>query len=145
MNLGSEWCTRDNDNCRCTLPHRHYDIQSITMKRSRLRVYVAGPMLGSGNPYVNIHRGLEISMTILDRGMAPYIPHLTAILEMTQGERSRDTWLELDKAFLLACDAMLRLPGESPGADQEVVWAVAANIPVFMSLDTLFAWQETRR
>ena len=115
------------------------------MKKCRLKVYVGGPMLGSGNPYGNIHRGLEVSLMILDRGMAPYIPHLTAILEMTQGERHRDTWLELDKAFLLACDAMLRLDGPSPGADQEVAWAVAAGIPVFLSLDTLFAWQETQR
>jgi len=102
-------------------------------------------MTGSGNPYSNIARGLDIGVLLLDRGYAPYIPHLTAILEMAKGMRDRDTWLELDRAFLLTCDALLRLDGVSPGADQELVWAVQANIPCYMSLDTLFACERETR
>lgn len=111
----------------------------------RARVYVAGPMLGSGNPYVNIYKACEVGMRLLDAGLAPHIPHLNAQLEMSFGERPVSVWLDLDKAFLLACDALLRLEGKSPGADKEVAWAHEAHIPVFYSLDTLFAWQATWR
>lgn len=96
-------------------------------------------MLGSGNPYGNIHRGLDVGATLMERGYAPYLPQLTAVFEMAKGMRTRDEWLALDKAFLLACDCLLRLDGVSPGADQEVTWAREAGIPCFYSLDTLMA------
>lgn len=103
----------------------------------RTRVYVAGPMTGSGNPYVNIHVGISAATTLLDRGFAPYLPHLTAFWEAAIGKR--DSWLDLDFAFLAVCDVLLRLPGESPGADREVALARSLGIPVYDSLDTLVA------
>lgn len=115
------------------------------MSTRRSRIYVAGPMTGSGNPYANIWRGLDVAMTLIDRGYAPYVPHLTCILEMTQGQRDRDTWLALDKAFLLTCDALLRLPGHSPGADEEVQWATDAGIPCHYSLEMLFCCEAATR
>lgn len=111
----------------------------------RTRVYVSGPMLGSGNPYANIERGLNAGMILFDRGYAPYIPHLNAIMEMTKGLRSRDEWLELDKSFVLACDCLLRLDGVSPGADQEVQWAREAGITIHYSLDMVFACEAASR
>lgn len=105
----------------------------------RTRVYVAGPMTGSGNPYSNIYDGLNVGIRLLDAGFAPYVPHLTCILEMTQGQRERDVWLSLDRAFLLTCEGLLRLPGTSPGADDEVRWAKDAGIPVFYSVGDLLA------
>jgi Domain of unknown function (DUF4406) len=105
----------------------------------RTRVFVSGPMTGSGNPYANIYRGLDAAMALLDRGYAPYIPRLTAFLEAAQGPRPTDVWLDLDRAFLLTCDALVRLSGASPGADQEVIWARKAGIEVFYSLDSLCA------
>ena len=38
---------------------------------------------------------------------------------------------------MLMCDAVLRLPGESKGADNEVRVAKANKIPVFYSIDAL--------
>lgn len=135
----------------CPRCHWPYDTPNadIIHKRCtanrRTRVYVAGPMTGSGNPYANIYRGLDVAVTLLDRGYAPYVPHLTCILEMTQGQRSRETWLGLDKAFLLTCDALVRLDGVSPGADDEVRWATEAGIPVYYSLDQLVVSERATR
>jgi hypothetical protein len=130
-------------------PHPLLPVADIPESRRsatrRTRVYVAGPMTGSGNPYANVWRGLDVAITLLDRGFAPYAPHLTSILEMTQGQRDRDVWLELDKAYLLVCDCLLRLDGVSPGADQEVAWARDAQIPVYYSLDSLLAEQKGAR
>ena len=35
-----------------------------------------------------------------------------------------ETWMEYDLAWLGACEALLRLPGHSPGADREVRYAL---------------------
>lgn len=115
------------------------------MSQRRTRVYIAGPMTGSGNPYANINDGLEIASYLLDRGFAPYCPHLTCILEMAKGMKPREVWLDFDKAYLLTCDALLRRPGVSPGADVEVQWAREAGIPVYYSLDSLFACEKETR
>lgn len=105
----------------------------------RTRVYIAGPMTGSGNPYVNIHDGLQTAAVLIDRGYAPYIPHLTCFLEACIGGRDHRVWLDFDRAWLSTCDALLRRPGRSPGADQEERWAREMGIPIFYSLDSLFA------
>lgn len=117
----------------------------VVVTPRRTRVYVASPMLGSGNPYGNIHRGLQVGTILMDRGYAPYLPQLTAMWEMSMGMRTRDEWLALDKAFLLACDCLLRLDGVSPGADQEVTWAREAGIPVHYSLDMLLCCEKETR
>ena len=51
-----------------------------------------------------------------------------------------EAWTALDFAWLEVCDALLRLPGHSPGADAEEAWCQAHGLPVFDSLDPLVAW-----
>ena len=46
-------------------------------------------------------------------------------------------WLSCDKAQVAKCDAVLRLPGESAGADEETALARQLRIPVFTSIDAL--------
>ena len=40
-------------------------------------------------------------------------------------------------AFLRRCDAVLRLPGKSPGADKEVKEAQALDMPVYFGIEDL--------
>jgi hypothetical protein len=47
--------------------------------------------------------------------------------------------MELDNEWVLRCDALLRLPGESQGADAEVELAKKHGIPVFYSIEELTA------
>ena len=51
--------------------------------------------------------------------------------------RPYEFWLELDNEFLPFCSGLLRLPGESSGADKEVQLARTLRIPVFTSIDAL--------
>jgi hypothetical protein len=37
-------------------------------------------------------------------------------------------------AWLAKCDCLLRLPGESKGADNEVFWAKKLGMPVYYSI-----------
>jgi hypothetical protein len=51
--------------------------------------------------------------------------------------RPYEFWLELDNQFLPCCAAVLRLPGESSGADKEVELARKLGIPAFTSIDAV--------
>lgn len=50
---------------------------------------------------------------------------------------SYDEWLEYDFALIERCDFVFRNPGESKGADAEVLFAVSKGIPVFSDYDKL--------
>jgi hypothetical protein len=52
--------------------------------------------------------------------------------------------MELDLIWLPACDAVLRLPGESNGADIEVKEAQRLGLPVFNSLFDLTTYFNTK-
>jgi len=45
-----------------------------------------------------------------------------------------------DFAWLRRCDAILRLPGHSPGADREMAAAAEQGIPAFGSVDAVIEW-----
>lgn len=106
------------------------------------RVYVAGPL--SKDVIGGTAKAMEVGTRLLDDGFAPYVPHLSTFWCIAQ-PRPYETWMELDFAWIEACDALLRLEGESAGADREVLHAVKLGIPVFYSLDTLYAWKWTWR
>lgn len=52
---------------------------------------------------------------------------------------SHQDWLDMDFAWVEVCHAVLRLPGESKGADMETEFATSRGIPVFHSIDDLMA------
>jgi hypothetical protein len=46
-------------------------------------------------------------------------------------------WLDYDKHWLESCDCVLRLPGDSKGADQEMQWAIEMDKPVYLDIESL--------
>lgn len=109
----------------------------------RTRVYIAGPITGSGNLLCNLGHAIRAFGMLLNRGYAPYLPHLTCFAEITlaamEEKFSYEDWLALDEEYLTACDAVLRLEGESNGAEREVALARKLGITVYYSVDTLFS------
>ena len=99
------------------------------------RVYVAGPY-STGDVAVNVRNAYAAASRLADAGLAPFVPHHTHFWHLLF-PRTYQEWLSLDLAFLRCCDALLRLPGESFGADTEVREARSLSIPVFDDLDTL--------
>ena len=95
------------------------------------KVYVAGPYT-KGDQAVNVRTAIMAANRLMDEGHHPYTPHLTHFHHLLFPRRYED-WMELDFAFLRHCDALLRLPGESSGADREVALADKLGIPVFTS------------
>lgn len=51
-----------------------------------------------------------------------------------------DDWIGIDLAWVAQSDALLRLPGESTGADMEVECAHKHSIPVFTNIDELIGY-----
>ena len=99
------------------------------------KIYIAGPYT-KGDVAVNVRNALSAANYLADKGFAPYVPHLTHFWH-TVFPRPYEFWLELDNQYLLCCDAVLRLPGESSGADKEVSLALGSGIPVFYGFDDL--------
>lgn len=107
------------------------------MATRRTRVYVSGP-ISNGDQAVNVRNGVLAAAELLDAKFAPYCPHLTHFWQSIHPQKYED-WIALDFEWIPCCDAMLRLPGESPGGDREVALAMKLGIPVYYSLTTLFA------
>lgn len=95
------------------------------------KIYVAGPY-SQPDPCANTHRAIAEGNRLMDAGHAPFVPHLTHLWH-TVTPRPYLDWTRLDNAFLPHCDAWVRLPGHSPGADAEVRLAQSLGIPVFWS------------
>lgn len=95
----------------------------------RAKIYVAGPYT-KGDVEKNVRNAIKAANKLADLGFAPFVPHLTHFWHL-QFPRSYDFWLDLDNQFLPHCDCLLRLPGESSGAEKEVALAERLGIPVF--------------
>ncbi len=102
-----------------------------------VRVYVAGP-ISNGDQFANIAAGIDAAHAIREHGHTPFVPHLTFAWHMRHPRPYAD-WLEYDLAWLDVCDALVRLPGESPGADQEVAAASERGIAVYFGLKRFLA------
>jgi uncharacterized protein DUF4406 len=98
-----------------------------------LRCYVSGAMTSSGNFMDNIKKAIDAGVAIQDAGHAPYIPHLNILVELSY-PRPYEYWIEADLIWVGACNALVRLPGESKGADMEVARATLLGIPCFKSV-----------
>ncbi len=92
-------------------------------------IYVAGPYTG-GDPVLNTRKAIEAGEQLRALGFVPFIPHLTHLWHLIS-PHDIDYWYEYDNEWIRKCDALLRLPGKSKGADAEVALALELGIPVF--------------
>ena len=83
-------------------------------------IYIAGPY--TSNPVENTKIAIREGDYCARLGWYPYIPHLSHFWDM-EISHPWDFWMKLDEYWLRKCDAMLRIPGESKGADAEVAIA----------------------
>lgn len=98
-------------------------------------VYISAPYT-LGDTALNVSRAIIVADALADCGYVPYIPHLTHFWHMIR-PRSYEYWLKYDIEWLDKCDVVLRLSGESKGADIEVSHALSKGIPVVLSINEL--------
>ena len=109
-----------------------------------ITIYIASPYT-IGDVAVNVRESFIAADKLVELGFAPYPPLYSHFWHFLS-PKPYETWVELDNEWVLRCDALLRLPGESSGADAEVALAKEYGIPVFYSIDELAAAEiESRR
>ena len=100
-------------------------------------VYVAGPLTGSGMEHENVRRAIDVAhhiagMSIGERvRFVPFVPHLMAAQWGLMYREPEEFWLSMCFAWVARCDAMIVIPGVSPGTKKEVTLARELGIPVF--------------
>lgn len=102
------------------------------------KVFIAGPYT-LGDIGVNVKNHMITFDALCNYGFAPFNPLLFHFQHIMH-PRSYNDWTKIDNEYLLICDAVLRLPGKSLGADNEVKLAHTANIPVFYTIEKLIEY-----
>ena len=69
-------------------------------------------------------------------GHTPFIPHMNLLANLIT-PHGEAIWLDEVLKFVPRCDAVLRLPGESRGADKEVSLANEMGIPVYYNVSDI--------
>jgi hypothetical protein len=101
------------------------------------RVYLAAPYT-KGDVAVNVRTAVLAAGRVFDAGHFPYLPHLFHFWHMIAPRPYAD-WMILDHVWLEVCDVLIRLPGDSDGADAEDAYARELRIPVYYSVDEFLA------
>ncbi len=98
-------------------------------------IYVAGPYT-KDDPAVNTRNAILVGEEIVKMGHIPFIPHLTHFWHIIFPHEYQ-YWMDMDEKWLLRCDALFRMPGNSSGADIEVKKAKERGMPVYYSLEEM--------
>jgi len=114
---------------RDALPRLLDEVESLDHRR----VYVAGP-LTRGDQLLNIRKAIDVGDHIQSIGYNAFIPHLSCQWHMTHAH-GYEWWMKWCLSWLETCAAIVRIPGESSGADREVARARELGIPVVESTD----------
>lgn len=112
-------------------------------------ILIAGPYQSGtgGDPAamaVNLRRLEEAAWPIFERGHVPMIGEWVALPVLASmgadgpaDPRAQDVLYPTAERLLAHCDAVLRLPGESTGADNDVAIARRRGIPVYTSVEDI--------
>ena len=99
-----------------------------------VRVYIASPFT-IGDQELNVMRSMEYYDRLMEEGFLPFSPLGHTYISFYEGDY--EEWMKVGFEWLKVCHALLRLKGESPGADREVECARDNGIPVFYTIEQL--------
>lgn len=105
-----------------------------------MRCYVSGPMR-LGHWHQNTRQAIDAAEALLNAGITPVVPQLSFFWDLVYAHPVED-WLKMDMELVEVCHCLLRLPGESEGADKEVGLARKLMIPVFYSVPEVLHWHK---
>lgn len=99
------------------------------------KVYIASPYT-IGSKERNVMKQISVFHILAAHGHVPFAPLLGHYVDLVY-PFSYDFWLKWGLEWMKTCDCVLRLAGESPGADKEVAEAEKLGIPVYYSIGEL--------
>lgn len=107
-------------------------------------VYLAGPY-AKPDPVQNTHEVCLLATRLVKDGVVtPVVPH-TSLLWHIVSPQPPEFWYAYDLEVMARCDGVLRIPGESVGADAEVQEAIRLRIPVFQMVERLYEFARSPR
>lgn len=93
-------------------------------------VYVAGPLTG-GHYLENVARAIDVAHFLSGCRILAFIPHAHSMVwKLRFPQHGRDFWMKYDFEMIRRCDGLVRIIGESPGADEEEALAKELGLPV---------------
>ena len=101
----------------------------------KTKVYIASPY-NKGDVAVNVKRQLDCTDELMTLGFAPFTPLYSHFQHMAHPRPYQD-WINIDLEWVTSCDCLLRLDGESSGADGEVKHALENGVPVYYSVEEM--------
>lgn len=113
-------------------------LQNLINTPSKPLIYVASPY-SIGDELFNVNRQINAGEILTKRGFVPLLPLLSHFWH-EKYNHEYDFWIKTCLEYLRRCDGILRLQGESLGADIEVEFAKHYNIPVFYDFDSINIW-----
>ena len=108
-------------------------------------IYLSGPITTGGNVPVNVRRGIEAGLRLMELGFVVIIPHEKAFGAEMLKPSSYEDWMTYDFRCIDAADATYRMgdgrgtPWPSVGADRECVYTREIGKCVYHSEETLLA------
>lgn len=97
-----------------------------------MKIYVAGPYTNGGKEH-NVATALWATEQLALSGHTPFCPLLFHFWDAVY-PHTWEFWMKQCLEWLPTCDGLLRLPGESKGADIEVATAERLGLPVYKNL-----------
>ena len=103
-----------------------------------VKVYIASPYWHNNYVvrYENVVRQMKAADALLSEGYLAFWPLHSHFLAQHY-QRTEEEWFTFSCEWLKNCDVLVRLSGESKGADMEVNLAMELEMPVFYGVDDL--------
>jgi len=101
-----------------------------------------GPLVYLASPYTlgdrshNVRFALNVADALMNEGYAVIAPLANHFQDLMFPRHAND-WLGVDLRMVQVSDVLLRLPGESAGADIEVGHALRVGVPVAYGIEDL--------
>lgn len=107
-----------------------------------VKVYIASPYT-KGDVAVNVKRQIDCAEELMNLGFLTFVPLYFHFQHMAH-PRPYDYWTKVDLEWIRVCNVVLRLEGESEGADKEVEFAKSIGVEVVYNIEELINKYEYR-
>lgn len=103
-----------------------------------IKVYISSPYT-KGDKLENVKRQIEAAEILRNYGCLPFVPLLSHFWNKLSAH-PYEYWMDMDIEWIYSCSCVLRLSGESVGAQQECEEAKRLGLPVFYDVYELIAF-----
>jgi hypothetical protein len=103
-------------------------------------IYIASPYSGYADKQAAVNVQIDAFAALRDAGHQPIAPLLSHYVD-ERHPASYERWMEWCKVMVSVCDLLVRLPGKSDGADDEVAEARRLGKPVVYSIDEIVPYK----